>query len=51
LISQGAFGSGRDGPTLDVESFVDRLRFMGLDRDLVDEADRRLRTDPGLAMG
>lgn len=42
--------SGGDVPTLDVESFVDRLRFMGLDRDLVDEADRRLRTDPGLGM-
>jgi hypothetical protein len=37
-------------PTLDVESFVDRLRFMGLDRDLVDEADRRLRADPPLGM-
>lgn len=42
--------SGGDVPTLDVESFVDRLRLMGLDRDLVDEADRRLRTDPALGM-
>ena len=42
--------SAGDMPTLDVESFVDGLRFMGLDRELVDEADRRLRTDPGLGM-
>ena len=42
--------SGGEVPTLDVESIVDRLRFMGLDRDLVDEADRRLRTDPRLGM-
>jgi len=32
-------------PMPDVEFFVDRLRFMGLDHALVDEADRRLRAD------
>jgi hypothetical protein len=42
--------SGGDVPTLDVESFSDRLRLMGLDTDLVDEADRRLRSDPSEGM-
>lgn len=42
--------SGGDVSMSDVESLVDRLRFMGIDRDLVDEADRRLRTDPNLGM-
>jgi len=42
--------SGGEVPQLDVDSFVDRLRFMGLDRDLVDEAGRRLRADPHLGM-
>jgi hypothetical protein len=32
-------------PPFDVELFLDRLRFMGLDRELIDEADRRLRVD------
>jgi hypothetical protein len=32
-------------PALDVELLVDRLRFTGLDPDLVNEAERRLRTD------
>lgn len=30
----------------EVEGLVDRLRFMGLERDLVDEAESRLRIDP-----
>ena len=30
----------------DIESFVDRLRFMGVDQRVVDEAHRRLRADP-----
>lgn len=34
-----------DVPALDIELFVDQLRFMGLDRDLVEEANRRLRAD------
>jgi hypothetical protein len=42
--------SGGEMPTLDVDSFVDRLRFMGLDQDLVDEAGRRLWADPHLGM-
>lgn len=37
-------------PKVDVEAMTDRLRFMGLDRDLVDEADRRLRADPRIGM-
>jgi hypothetical protein len=37
-------------PRFDVETFVDRPRFMGLDRGLVDEADRRLRADPRSGM-
>jgi hypothetical protein len=39
-----------DTPTLDVESYVDRLRFMGLDRDLVDEAEHRVRADVRIGM-
>ena len=35
---------------IDVEEFVDRLRFMGLDRNLVDEANRRLRGDARAGM-
>jgi len=37
--------TGDAPPTLDVELLVDRLRFMGLGLDLVEEADRRLRAD------
>lgn len=37
-------------PHLDIEEFVDRLRFMGLGRDLIAEADRRLRADARLGM-
>ena len=39
------FSSSNEPPTLDAEDFVDRLRFMGLDRDFVDEAQRRLRLE------
>lgn len=34
-----------DVPAPDVELFVDRLRFIGLDRELVTDAARRLRAD------
>jgi len=37
-------------PEIDVELFVDRLRFMGIDETLVAEAERRLRADAGAGM-
>lgn len=35
-----------DVAEIDVEMFVDRLRFMGIDEALIEEADRRLRAEP-----
>ena len=48
--SDSGIAADDGAPTVDVDSLVDRLRFMGLDRDLVDEAERRLRADarPGM---
>lgn len=37
-------------PKLDVDEFVDRLKFMGLDRPLVDEAEARLHANPRRGM-
>jgi hypothetical protein len=34
-----------DAPPFDIEQYVDRLRFMGLDREFAREADTRLRSD------
>jgi len=45
LFSTVSFAGTEDIPAFDVEDFVDRLRFMGLDRDFVGEAERRLRQD------
>lgn len=41
LFSTFEVVADEDMPPFDVESFVDRLRFMGLDRELIDEVDRR----------
>jgi hypothetical protein len=45
LFSTVSFGSTDDLPGFDVGEFADRLRFMGLDREFVDEAERRLHED------